>query len=266
MKTIVITGSSRGIGYGLADAFLERGCRVVVSGSSQSSTDTAVEKLTAVHMDGNLLGVPCDVQDPEQVQALWDESAAQFGEIDIWINNAGLTGPMMKLADVPGVEVQRVIGTNLIGTMHGARVAISGMTRQGHGFVYNMEGMGSTGRKQEGMNLYGSTKYAIRYINDVLKKELASTPVKTGAILPGMVITDMILDPYRGKPQEWERVKGIFSILADRVENVTPVLADAILANEKHGAVIAYSSPWKMLRRFLTAPFSKRDVFNGIEL
>lgn len=266
MKTIIITGSSRGIGYGLADAFLLRNCRVVVSGSTQASTDTAVEKLTAVHGAADLLGIPCDVRDPAQVQALWDSAAAHYGTIDIWINNAGLSGPMEKLAEVSGDAVQRVIGTNIEGTLHGARVAIAGMTDQGHGFVYNMEGMGSNGRTQEGMNLYGSTKYAVRYINKVLEKETADTPVKVGAIQPGMVITDLVLDHYRGKPEELDRVKGIFNIIADRVENVTPVLADAILANEKHGALIAYTPRWKLMLRFLTAPFNRRDVFKDIEL
>jgi hypothetical protein len=77
-----------------------------------------------------------------------------------------------------------------------------------------------------------------------------------------MVITDMITDQYINRPEEWERVKRIFNIIADRVENVTPFLAEQMLANRKTGKTFNYLPRWKLVARFLTAPFSKRDIFN----
>ena len=88
MKTFVITGSSRGIGLGLAKRFLEQGHQVMVSGSSQASTDKALSQLT--EYGERVAGQPCNVTKHAEVQALWDASVAAFERIDVWINNAGI--------------------------------------------------------------------------------------------------------------------------------------------------------------------------------
>jgi hypothetical protein len=76
-----------------------------------------------------------------------------------------------------------------------------------------------------------------------------------------MVITDLITQQYEDRPEEWERDKRIFNILADRVETVTPWMAAKILENDKTGVSINWTSRLKIMLRFLTSPFSKRDVF-----
>jgi len=78
-----------------------------------------------------------------------------------------------------------------------------------------------------------------------------------------MVITEMIVNRYRDRPEEWERAKKIFNIIADKVENVTPWLANKILANQKNGEIISYSSSWKLLWRFVSQPIFKRNLFVG---
>ena len=94
MKTIVITGSSRGIGYGMASAFLERGCNVVINGSREATTRDACGRLQKQYGTKRIIGIPCDVRYYEQVSILWDEAVASFGQVDVWINNAGLSGPI----------------------------------------------------------------------------------------------------------------------------------------------------------------------------
>jgi short-subunit dehydrogenase len=113
----------------------------------------------------------------------------------------------------------------------------------------------------QGMALYGSTKAGVHFINQSLAQETEGTPVITGAIAPGMVITDMITRQFEGREQELERSKRILNIIAERAETVAPVLADKILNNQKNGAAIAYSSSGRMMLKFLTAPFNKRDLF-----
>jgi NAD(P)-dependent dehydrogenase (short-subunit alcohol dehydrogenase family) len=81
MKAIVITGSTRGIGYGLADSFLSLGCRVIISGRTQASVEQAVAKLSPKHQAERIFGHPCDVTQFEQVQALWDAAKAHFGQV-----------------------------------------------------------------------------------------------------------------------------------------------------------------------------------------
>jgi len=83
MKIIVITGSTRGIGYGMAGAFLEMGCGVVISGRQQPAVDQAVSGLAARFGAEKVFGFACDVCQLEQVQGLWAAAADHFGRIDI---------------------------------------------------------------------------------------------------------------------------------------------------------------------------------------
>jgi NAD(P)-dependent dehydrogenase (short-subunit alcohol dehydrogenase family) len=263
MKNIVITGSTRGIGFGLAEAFLGLGCCVVVSGRTQAGVDKAVNDLAALHPGGQATGIACDVSVFEQVQALWDGTKARLGRVDIWINNAGLSQPIKNFWEHEPDEIRKVVDTNLTGAMLGSVVAMRGMLAQGAGALYNMEGYGSNqGRMVKGLGLYGTTKAGLRFFDDALMQDAASTPVIVGAIRPGMVITEMITDQYKGKPEEWDRASRIFNIIADRVETVAPWIAQKVLENQKNGTRIAWTSSAKITWRFVTAPFSKRRVID----
>ncbi len=266
MKVVVITGSTRGIGFGLAEAFLARGCAVIVSGRTPEGVTAAVDKLQAQDQNRPILGVACDVSNFEQVQNLWDSAVAQFGQVDIWVNNAGLSGPQHMLWEQQPETAQTVVNTNLLGVIYGAKVAMNGMLPQGSGAIYNMEGMGSDGRMHAGLTLYGMSKYGLKYFTDALVKEAEETSILIGALRPGMVVTELVTDQYRGRPADWQRVERIFNIIADRVETVTPWLADRMLANQKSGVRFNWSSTWKILGRFITAPFKKRDIFADIEI
>lgn len=262
MTAIVITGSTRGIGFGLSDAFLKRGCCLTISGRSQEAVDRAVADLGARHGTDRLHGYPCDVTDFEQVQALWNAARQQWGRVDIWINNAGIAHAQTPLWRQPPEEIAAVVETNLIGAMYGAKVAMKGMLGQGSGSIYNMEGLGSGGRRVEGLTAYGTTKAALTYVTDAMVQEAKGTPLIVGAIRPGMVATDMLTQQYKEQPERWEEAKRIFNILADRVETVAPWIAERVLANTKNGARIQWLSRGKVMGRFLTAPFAKRSVFD----
>ena len=264
MRSLVITGSTRGIGYGLCDAFLARGCSVTVSGRTQEAVDQAVETLSAKHGEERILGVACDVTDFEQVQALWDEAKAHWGRVDIWVSNAGIAHAQTPLREQSPEEMAAVVDTNVTGAMHGAKVAIAGMLAQGSGSIYNMEGLGSDGRKIEGLTAYGTSKAALAYLTDAMVEEVKGTPVIAGAIRPGMVATNMLMGQYENDPERWEEAKRIFEILADRVETVAPWIADRVLENRKNGARLQWLSRGKVMVRFLTAPFVKRDVFEDV--
>jgi NAD(P)-dependent dehydrogenase (short-subunit alcohol dehydrogenase family) len=261
-KSIVITGSTRGIGYRLAEAFLARGCEVTVSGRTPQAVDEAVAKLAAQSGGERIFGCPCDVTDFAQVQQLWEAAKSHFGRIDIWINNAGIAQPMMKFWELSPGQYESVVETNVIGTMYGSKVALTGMLAQGYGAVYNLEGFGANGRSMQGMALYGSTKASLRFLDRSLAEETKDTPVITGAVAPGMVITDMITRQFEGRAEELEKSKRILNIIAERAETVAPVLVEKILANQKNGVTIAFSSPARMMIKFLTAPFNKRDLFS----
>jgi NAD(P)-dependent dehydrogenase (short-subunit alcohol dehydrogenase family) len=262
MKTIVITGSTRGIGFGLADSFLGRDCAVTVSGRTRNSVEAAMARLGARHDRERIHGWPCDVCDYGQVQALWEAAGARFGRIDIWINNAGVGQSQARIWEQVPANARTMIETNVIGTINGIMVAIPGMLQQGSGALYNMFGAGSDGFRIPGLALYSTSKRAVSYLTKALVREVRDLPLIVGAISPGMVITDLITEQYTDRPQDWERAKRIFSLIADRVETVTPWLAERILSNRKNGATISWLTPAKTLGRFMIAPFRKRDIFS----
>ena len=261
-KVVVITGSTRGIGYSLAVAFLERDCAVTISGRTSEAVDEAVSKLGTSYSKELIIGYACDVTDFLQVQKLWDKTQAQFGRIDIWINNAGTAVPMMKFWELKPEQYEDVVHTNIIGTMYGTKVALTGMLAQGSGALYNLEGFGAKGRGMHGMTLYGSTKANVHFVNHSLAMEIEGAPVITGAIAPGMVITDMITRQFIGREDELEKSKKVLNIIGERAETVAPVLVEKILNNKKNGVTINYSSSIRMMGKFITAPFRKRDLFS----
>lgn len=265
-KHVLITGSTQGIGHALAQAVLARGHSVVINGRDPEAVAQAAKELTARFEPGSVYGIAGDVRDPRQVQQLWDGAREQVNRIDIWVNNAGAAHAPAKLWLLDPGQARVVIETNLLGAIYGSQVAARGMLTQGGGAIYNMEGMGSDGRQHDGLLTYGASKYALHYMTKALADELSGTAVLVASLRPGMVATRMILDPYRGKPDEWQRVKRIFNIIAERQEVVAPWLAEKMLKNRRSGVVIAYSSPVKLALRFLRAPFIKRDIFHDLVL
>jgi NAD(P)-dependent dehydrogenase (short-subunit alcohol dehydrogenase family) len=263
MKTVVITGSTRGIGRGLAENFLKRGCRVVISGRRQDAVDEVVASVEAL---GPVSGKACEITSPEQLQALWDHAIAVAGSVDIWINNAGMDIPRTPLFDASVEDIRAIVDTNLTGALLANKIAMAGMKEQGHGQVWNMEGFGSNGMTQRGMACYGATKRAINYLAKALRKDAEGTGIAICTLSPGIVLTDLLLKDYDTSAPEWEQTKRIFNIMADTVETVTPWLVDGVLKADRNGAKVEWLTGPKIAWRFMSARFRKRDLFADMNL
>lgn len=260
-KTVVVTGSTRGLGFGLASAFLARGCSVVVHG--RSKVEEAAAKLGAPE---RVLAHAGDVTEERAVRALWDAAVKRFGRVEVWVNNAGSGGAQVPLLETPAEVSAQVVRTNLLGCVLGTRVALEGMTKQGGGQIFNLEGFGANPRiKRTGMAVYGATKAATRYFTQSVARECAGGPVRVGTLSPGVVVTDMLINQFDGAPRaQWERSRRIYNKLADTVETVAPYLADRVLANTANGAAIAWINPLQMLLR-IASPFrGGRDLFGSL--
>ena len=260
MKTIVITGSTRGIGRGLAQAFLEQGCQVVISGRSQAAVDQLRAEFETAH-PGKLAGAACDITDAEQIAVLWQAGVDAFGRVDVWINNAGMSIRRGPLDQAKPADLEAIVATNLTGLLLANSVVISRMQAQGGGQIWNMEGFGSGGQTQPGMTAYGATKRAVSYVTKSLQKELKGSPVQVCTLSPGIVVTDLLVGDYDTNSPEWAKAKKIFNILGDTVETVTPWLAQQVLASNKPGAKVAWLTGGKAFGRFMTAGFNRRDLF-----
>ncbi len=261
-RVVVVTGGTRGIGLGLARELLARDCQVVVCGRSAAGVEAAVSELAGGAGPDRVTGIATDVTSRAAVQALWDHAVATFGRVDVWINNAGLSAPRRPFPEVSEDIFSAVVSANLIGVSNGCAVAMTGLQAQpAGGWIWNMEGFGSGGQKQPGMATYGATKRAVTYLTESLVKETKDSNVKVGFLSPGIVATDLLVDDYDGQPEAFEKARKIFNILGDRVETVTPWLAEHLLAAKKNGSRVAWLTTPKAMGRFMTAGFKKRDIF-----
>lgn len=208
-------------------------------------------------------GVAGDVVHEDTLQALWDGACAQFGRVDIWVNNAGIEGARAPFWEWTPPDIQAVIDVNLVAVLVACKIAIIGMRAQGGGHIYNMEGMGSDGRLIVGLTSYGTTKAALTYLTRALAAETAASSVKVSAINPGMVVTDLLLNSIA--PERHEKAKRFFNIFADTVDTVAPWLVDQMLANKQSGKRIKWLTMPKMIGRFAQSRFKKRDLFADIE-
>ena len=268
MKSVIITGSSKGIGLGMCLEFLKRGCSVLISSRKQADVDAAVEKFSAQFGAEKVTGLTCDVTDIKQVQALWDAAAAKFGKVDIWINNAGAVNTTLPVWEVDPDEIKTVINTNIVGHLFGVKVAMKGMLKQGEGQIYNFYGFGSNDdKKPGGLGVYGTTKRAIRYLTELLVEEVKDMPVQVGSLMPGTVITDLMIKTISTMPlQQREMLKKSFNIVGDTVETVSEFLAEEILKNNKNGAVINWMTEEKFKARMLDPYYQTRDLFSELKL
>lgn len=261
-RSLVVTGGTKGIGLGMADAFLARGCSVTVCSRGEDAVTRAVRTLGEKHGPDRIAGRAVDVAEHAEVQALWDLAVERFGRVDAWINNAGTSNPQRPLVEQTPDTLAAVAKTNLLGTMNGSAVALRGMLKQGGGALYNMEGYGSDGERMVGMALYGSTKYAIRYFTKSLVDETRGGPVLVALLSPGVVVTDLLTSVYeQGDPGHWRRARWLFKFIADPVEIVSPWLADAVLANRRTGVRLAWMTVPKAVLRFCSPRYHRRDLF-----
>lgn len=260
MATVVITGSTRGIGLGMAKEFRRLGHHVMISSRGKAAVDKAVAVVSAAPGSAKVIGQPCDVSQRDQVQVLWDTAVAALGKVDIWINNAGLAGPKLMLTNLSRADMEPVIATNIWGMIWGTQVPLAGMSAQGQGKIFNFEGFGSDGMTAPGLTIYGATKAALTYFTKSINKEIKGSLVLLGTISPGIVVTDLLEESKDPDPAAWEKTKKLYNILADRVETVVPYLVAEVLKADKPGAAIKWLTTPKAAWRFMSAGITKRKI------
>ena len=188
-KVAVITGSTRGIGLGIAEAYAQEGAKLLVSSRSQAAVDKAVMHLRDA--GSKAVGLACDVSQEEQVLALANFAMQNFGKVDIWFNNAGLEtayGPTMSYS---AEDFTRVVQTNIMGVYYGSRAALQLFLPQRSGKLLNMVGRGYKGPVPY-QNAYGASKAWVLSFTKSLAQEYADSGVGIFNFSPGLVITDML--------------------------------------------------------------------------
>jgi len=190
-KVAVITGGSRGLGRGIAEAYVQEGASVVIASRSAESVEQAVAHLRS--LGGQAHGISCDVGKLEQVESLADYACEQFGGFDIWINNAGISCPTGPTVHIPPEMVTPLIQTNIVGVYNGSIVAMRHFVPRGYGKLINMVGKGER-RPVPLHSAYASSRAWVRNFTLSMAKEYKNTGVGVFLLNPGLVETDMLDD------------------------------------------------------------------------
>jgi len=270
MAVAVITGSTKGIGRAMAEAFLKRGHNVAICSRNPEDVAKVTKELDRLSR-GGVIGQVCDTTDHAQLQALWDATIRAFGKVDYWINNAGRAVSRFQVHEMPDAELTSVINSNVLGTTYASQVAMNGFRAQGNGALYNMLGGSFQGKMlTPNMGVYSSTKAYIHRLTMYLEKENKDIEgILVGSISPGMLITENWFDEQQHvSPEEWENIKPILNILCDYVEDVCPWIVDQVLENTENGKRIAWLSGGKMAKRFFDAKVlrKKRNLFERFDM
>ncbi|HEY3597553.1 MAG TPA: SDR family oxidoreductase [Paraburkholderia sp.] len=187
-KTIVITGASSGIGFALAEAYLQRGDHVVGNARTQARLDAAAAKFSNA---ANFVGVPGDISLPETAQAIFSEAVERFGKVDVLINNAGIF-VAKPTADYTAKDVDDMINTNLKGFFYITQQAVRHMVANRSGHIVSITAsiaMQPTTALPALLPIL--IKGGLNQATRGLALELAAHNVKVNAVAPGTIETPL---------------------------------------------------------------------------
>lgn len=265
MKTVVITGSARGLGLEMAKVFRKNNLNVVLSDLAEDKLKGAKMGLEEIESDSLVRSCVCDVTNANDIINLIEFTKKEFGNIDIWINNAGVNQPDKAIWELNEADIDLVLDVDLKGTIIASKLVMDEMIKQHNGAIYNVEGYGSNDAKMLGLSIYGTSKRAVTYFTEALAKEseVRNTGVIIGKLSPGIMITDFITNALGNKEKINlpERIKRVYNILGDYPDVVARFLVNGILNNVKNNAKIEWLTNRKAAWRFMMSWFNKRDFF-----
>jgi 3-hydroxy acid dehydrogenase/malonic semialdehyde reductase len=247
-QTILITGASSGIGRAAAEAFARDGARILIC----ARRDERLNELKALLEDelhASVYSFVLDVRDRKAVDRCLDALPDDWKNIDILLNNAGLSRGLDKFQDGLIEDWEEMIDTNVKGLLYMTRKIVPGMIGRGRGHIINIGSIAGHDVYPRG-NVYCASKFAVDAITQGLRLDLVDTPLRVTAIDPGMVETEFSEIRFHGDKERAKSVyKGIVPLTpSDIAETIVwcasrPAhvqIADIIIlpTNQASGAVV----------------------------
>ncbi|MGH9882211.1 MAG: SDR family NAD(P)-dependent oxidoreductase, partial [Pyrinomonadaceae bacterium] len=186
-KVAIVTGGTRGIGRGIAEALVREGATVCISARKQDEISEAVTELDELG-PGRAKGFTCEVRDYEQVKSLFGQVAENFGGVDILVNNAGI-GIFGSVESMSAQDFKAVLETNLFGVFYCCHEAIPLMKQRGGGYIINISSLAGTNAHPR-MAAYNASKFGLNGFSEALMQEVRHDGIKVSYIMPGSVNTE----------------------------------------------------------------------------
>ena len=220
-KVALITGASQGLGRALALAYAKEDARVVINARSEESISPVAGEVEA--LGAEVLALAADVSKGADVRRLVDAAVERFDRIDVLVNNAGVLGPRVAIAEYPEDEWRRVIDANLTGPFLVSKAVVPHMP-EGGSILNVVSGVSVEGRPEWGA--YSVSKFGVEGLTQILASELEGRGIRVNAVDPGGMRTGMRAAAY---PEEDpmtritpEENTGVFLYLAsDESKGVT---------------------------------------------
>jgi 3-hydroxy acid dehydrogenase/malonic semialdehyde reductase len=221
-QVVFLTGASSGIGAACAQVFASAGAKVILAARRwerlQQLQDELILKFHAQPEKINLLQL--DVRDRAAVESAISSLSPSWSDIDILINNAGLSRGLDKLHEGKIQDWEEMIDTNIKGLLYVTRVIVPGMVSRGRGHVVNLGSIAGHQTYPNG-NVYCGTKAAVKAISEGLKQDLLGTPVRVSSVDPGMVETEFSEVRFHGNGERAKQVyQGVTPLTPEDVADV----------------------------------------------
>jgi len=203
MYTAIVTGGTKGIGYGITRALLEAGGKVMITGRDAPGVEKAVAQLASYAAPGATVhGRAVDVRNRGAVDALIAETVKEFGSLNTLINNAGV-GHFTPVEQMADEDWARVIETNLTGVFYCSRAAIPAMRAGGGGWIINIASL--AGRNYfANASAYCASKAGLVAFSEALMLEVRNENIRVSVVMPGSVATDFNHPAERPADESWK--------------------------------------------------------------
>ena len=224
-KVVLITGATSGIGLACARKFAENGDKLILTGRNESRLADIKKEL--VEKGADVLTSVFDVRDREKASQFIESLPAEWQEIDVLVNNAGLALGLEPEYEGNLDDWETMIDTNIKGLLTMTRLVVPGMVQRNHGHIINV-GSVAGDAAYAGGNVYCATKAAVKVLSDGLRIDVANTAIRVTNLKPGLVETNFSNTRFHGDADRAANVyKGIKPLTGDDIADVADYAANA---------------------------------------
>ena len=199
-KSVIVTGSTSGIGLGIARAFAAQGCNVMLNGFGDGIGIEKLRAALAAEHKVTVLYSSADMGHPVEIAAMIDQTKRRFGTVDILVNNAGIQH-VAPVEEFPVDKWNQILAVNLSSAFHGIRAALPGMKEKGWGRIINIasaHGLVASPFK----SAYVAAKHGVVGLTKTVALETAGSGITCNAVCPGFVLTSLVETQIQDRARE----------------------------------------------------------------